>query len=559
MGERFWLSEYPPGVVTDIDPDAVISLKEVLESTCLRYKPLTAYSYSGTSLTYGELDNLSRRFGAYLQNIAHLQRGDRVALMLPNLLPYPVALFGALRAGYAVVPINPQSIPLDLKYQLNDSGAAAIVVLEDYAPVLDEIIQQTALKTVIVVQASDLLSGSKTLFSNLASYFKKPKVDLPNAIPFKQVLADSEAEDLGYLELQADDLALVQYTSGVTGVARGVALNHRHLVANIQQITAWISPPLAVGKEIFINALPLHYLFPLTVNLFVGVHLAAHNLLVTDLVDRDNLMRELRRTKFSVLTGANSLFSTLLDTPGFDKLDFSNLKLALGTGMKIHTHVAQQWRKITGVPLVEAYGLTEAGLVCINALDQATQGRVGVPLPSTEVSIRDEDGETLPLIGDIGEICVRGHQVMSGYWNRPGETAKVLRPGGWLRTGDLGYLDEQGYLYFVERKKDVVQVAGQIVYPTEIETVVTQHPWVSEAVAVGLSGDDGGALLKLIVVKKDPNLTAEAVVQHCRLYLDTYKVPRQVEFRKELPKTSLGVVLRRALRQETTSWQMQAG
>jgi long-chain acyl-CoA synthetase len=553
--EKIWLKEYPAGVPADIDLNEFASLKDILEKSCQRFADLPAYSNMGVTLRYRDIDRLSRDFGAYLQQTLGLGKGERVAVMMPNVLQYPVALFGILRAGLIVVNVNPLYTPRELEHQLKDSGATAIVIVENFARTLQEVLGKTPVKTVITTQLGDLFPFLKrTLVNFVVKRVKKlvPAWNMPGAISFNQALGAGAGKALTDVPLDHDDLAFLQYTGGTTGVAKGAMLTHGNLVANLQQASAWLSSVSKPGEEIVITALPLYHIFSLTVNGLTFMKAGGHNILITNPRDMPGFVKELGKVRFTVITGVNTLFNGLLHTPGFERLDFSALKLSVAGGMAAQRAVAENWRRVTGTALIEGYGLTETSpLATANPLTLGEfNGSIGLPLPSTELSIRDDEGRELGIGKDaVGEICIRGPQVMRGYWNRFDETAQVMTDDGYLRTGDIGYVDERGYTRIVDRKKDMILVSGFNVYPNEIEDVVAHHPGVLEVAAVGVPDEKTGEAVKIVVVKKDPALTAEALIEHCRQHLTGYKVPRQVEFRTELPKTNVGKILRRLLRQ----------
>ena len=553
--EKIWLREYPPGVPAEVDLNEFASLKDILEKSCHRFADLPAYSNMGVTLRYRDIDRLSRDFSAYLQQALGLGKGERVALMMPNILQYPVALFGILRAGLIVVNVNPLYTPRELEHQLKDSGATAIVIVENFAHTLQEVLDQTPVKTVIMTQLGDLFPFLKrTLINFVVKRVKKlvPAWSIPGAIPFRQVLDEGAGKTLADVPLNHDDLAFLQYTGGTTGVAKGAMLTHGNLVANLQQASAWLGSVSKPGEETVITALPLYHIFSLTVNGLTFMKAGGHNVLITNPRDMLGFVKELGKVRFSVITGVNTLFNGLLHTPSFDRLDFSALKLSVAGGMAAQRAVAENWRRVTGTALIEGYGLTETSpLATANPLTLGEfNGSIGLPLPSTELSIRNDEGRELGIGKDAaGEICIRGPQVMRGYWNRPDETAQVMTEDGYLRTGDIGYVDERGYTRIVDRKKDMILVSGFNVYPNEIEDVVALHPGVLEAAAVGVPDEKTGEAVKLVVVKKDPALTAEVLIEHCRQHLTGYKVPRRVEFRTELPKSNVGKILRRLLRE----------
>jgi long-chain acyl-CoA synthetase len=553
--EKIWLREYPPGVPAEVDRNEFSSLKDILEKSCQRFSDLPAYSNMGVTLRYRDIDRLSRDFGAYLQQTLGLGKGERVALMMPNILQYPVALFGILRAGLIVVNVNPLYTPRELEHQLKDSGATAIVIVENFAHTLQEVLGQTPVKTVIMTQLGDLFPFLKrTLVNFVVKRVKKlvPAWSIPGAIPFRQVLSEGAAQTLADAPLNHDDIAFLQYTGGTTGIAKGAMLTHGNLVANLQQASAWLSSVSKPGEETVIAPLPLYHVLSLTVNGLVFMKAGGHNILITNPRDMPGLVKELGKVRFTAIIGVNTLYNGLLHAPGFDRLDFSALKLCGAGGMAVQRAVAENWRRVTGTPLIEGYGLTETSpLATLNPLTLPEyNGSIGLPLPSTELSIRDDEGRELGIGQDqVGEICLRGPQVMRGYWQRPDETAQVMTDDGYLRTGDIGYVDERGYVRIVDRKKDMILVSGFNVYPNEIEDVVAHHPGVLEVAAIGVPDEKSGEAVKLFVVKKDPALTAEALIEHCRQHLTGYKVPRQVEFRKELPKSNVGKILRRLLRE----------
>lgn len=552
--EKIWLREYSPGVPAEIDVNEFSSLKDILEKSCRRFAELPAYSNLGVTLRYQEIDQLSRAFGAWLQQVASLGRGERVALMLPNILQYPVALFGALRAGLVVVNTNPLYTPRELAHQLKDSGATAIVIAENFAHTLQAVLSQTAIKTVITTQIADLCPWLKRTALNFAIKRVKrlvPAWRIPGTLSWPRVLDEGRRLSLQEVSLNHEDIAFLQYTGGTTGVAKGATLTHGNIVANLQQASSWLSPVSRPGEETIIAALPLYHIFSLTVNALTFMKAGGHNILITNPRDMAGFVKTLRQVRFTAISGVNTLFNGLLHTSGFAELDFSALKLSLAGGAAVQQAVADQWRATTGTPLIEGYGLTETSPgATFNPLDlKEYNGSIGLPLPSTDISIRDDEGRELG-VGEaaIGELCIRGPQVMRGYWNQPEETAKVMTQDGFLRTGDVAYMDKRGYIRIVDRKKDMILVSGFNVYPNEIEEVIVRHPGVREAAAVGIPDAKSGEAVKLVVVRQDPALTAEAVMAYCRENLTGYKVPRKVEFRKELPKSNVGKILRRALR-----------
>ena len=549
--DKVWLKSYPEGVSAEADVDAYDSIAALFEESVGRFADRPAYSSFGVTITYRDLDERSRALAAYLQGIG-LDPGDRVAIMMPNLLANPVAIFGVLLAGFTVVNTNPLYTPRELEHQLTDSGARAIVIVENFASVLAEVIGRTRVEHVVLVRMGDGLGFPKSpLINFVVRRVKKmvPPFHLPDAVRFPNALDQGRGKTLRRSEAGRDDAAFLQYTGGTTGVAKGAALSHGNVVSNLQQTSSWIGRQFEPGQEVFVTALPLYHIFSLVANCLTGMKYGALNVLITNPRDMPAFVKTIAKLRFSVITGVNTLYNGLLNTAGFESVDFSRLKLAVGGGMAMQRAVAERWRAVTGVPVVEAYGLTETSPAAVaNRLDQTEfTGAIGLPLPSTEVSIRDDDGAEVGF-DTPGELCVRGPQVMQGYWNRPDATAEVLSDDGWLRTGDMATIDEEGYLRIVDRKKDMIIVSGFNVYPNEIEDVVALHPGVLEVGAVGVPDEHSGEAPKIVVVKKDPALTAEALIEHCRGQLTGYKVPRRVEFRDELPKTNVGKVLRRELR-----------
>ncbi len=552
IAQRPWLASYPEGVPAEIDPDQYRSVAALLEECCDRFRHRPAFTNMGRTISYGELDQLSAVFAAFLVNDLGLAKGDRIAIMLPNLLQYPVAIMAALRAGLTVVNTNPLYTPRELKHQLEDSGACAIVVLDNFAGTVAEVIGGTACKHVICTGIGDMLGFPKSAITNfVVRHVKKmvPPYSIPNAIRFNEALGRGTRSKLGKIDLGPDDLAFLQYTGGTTGVAKGAMLTHRNMVSNMLQAYAWISPVMREGEEVVITALPLYHIFALTANFLTFARVGGFNHLITNPRDMPGFVRAIRAARFTALTGVNTLFAGLLNTPGFDKVDFSQLRMTLGGGMAVQRAVAERWKKATGCTIAEAYGLTETSpAVCINPLDIAEyNGSIGLPVPSTDVSIRDDDGHAVP-VGETGELCVRGPQVMKGYWNCPEETANVLSSDGWLRTGDIARINDMGFVYIVDRKKDMILVSGFNVYPNEIEDVVAQMPGVLEVAAVGVPDEKSGEVVKVVIVKKDPTLTAEDVLAHCKANLTGYKRPHLIEFRDSMPKTNVGKILRRELR-----------
>jgi long-chain acyl-CoA synthetase len=550
--EKIWLKSYPAGVPAEINIDQYASVREVLEESCAKFGSRPAYSCMGRTITFAELDRLSAAFGAYLQG-RRLTKGARVALMMPNILQYPVCLFGVLRAGYTVVNVNPLYTPRELEHQLTDSGAELIVVVENFAHTLAEVLSKTQVKHVVVTTIGDMLGVKGVLVDFVLRHVKKmiPAWDIPGATRLSDALAEGGRRKLEHVELGHEDIAFLQYTGGTTGVAKGAMLLHRNIVANLLQAGAWVKPSIGDRRHVVITPLPLYHIFSLTANCLTFMTLGAENVLITNPRDIPGLVKEMSKHSFTAFTGVNTLFNALLNNAEFHKLDFSSLQLTLGGGMAVQQAVAERWEKVTGKPLIEAYGLTETSpAATINPLDLPEyNGAIGLPISSTDLVLRDDDGNEVAL-GQRGEICIRGPQVMAGYWKRPDETAKMIDHDGWLATGDIGVVDERGFVRIVDRKKDMILVSGFNVYPNEIEAVVAMHPAVLECAAVGVPDAKSGEAVKLFVVKKDPTLTGEALLAHCREQLTGYKCPRDVEFRTELPKSNVGKILRRELRDE---------
>ncbi len=550
---KVWLKRYPADVPAEINADRYTSLVELFEHAALQYADQTAFINMGQPMTYRQLDKQSRDFAAWLQQGFGLKQGDRVALMMPNLLQYPVALFGVLRAGMVVVNVNPLYTPRELKHQLNDSGASAIVIVSNFAHTLEKVVAETPIKHVMLTRMGDQLAPVKaTLVNFVVKYVKKlvPKYHLPGAVPFRSALQQGAQMTYQRPTLTNSDLAFLQYTGGTTGVAKGAMLTHGNMQANLEQTKATYGKLLRAGKEQVVTALPLYHIFALTVNGLLFLDLGGTNLLITNPRDIPGFVKELSKFPFTAITGVNTLFNALLNDENFNKLDFSTLRLSAGGGMAVQKAVAERWEKLTGHYLLEGYGLTECSpLVSVNPYDITCHtGSIGLPVPSTDVRIvDDEDNDVAP--GEPGELCIRGPQVMVGYWQRPDATEEVLK-NGWLHTGDVVTVDGEGFIRIVDRKKDMILVSGFNVYPNEIEDVLMQHPKVREAAAIGVPSDLSGEAVKVCIVKKDPSLTKEEVLDHCRRQLTGYKVPKIIEFRDELPKTNVGKILRRELRDE---------
>jgi long-chain acyl-CoA synthetase len=551
--EKIWLKSYPSGVPAEIDVNTYGSVRDVFEESCAKFGPRRAFSCMGKAITFAELDELSRAFGAFLEGRG-LKRGARVALMMPNILQYPVCLFGILRAGYTVVNTNPLYTARELEHQLVDSGAEAIVVVENFAHTLADVVGTTPVKHVVVTSIGEMLGVKGLLVDFVLRRVKKmiPAWDIPGAMRLSEALAEGDRGTLELVPLGHDDIAFLQYTGGTTGVAKGAMLLHRNIVANLLQAGSWVKPFLGNGQHVIITPLPLYHIFSLTANCLLFMTLGAENVLITNPRDIPGFVKEMGKHRFTGITGVNTLFNALLNNPDFGKLDFSSLELTLGGGMAVQQAVAEKWKQVTGKPLIEAYGLTETSpAATMNPFTlREYNGSIGLPVPSTELVLRDDEGREVPL-GQPGEICIKGPQVMAGYWHRADETAKVIDRDGWLATGDIGIMDDHGFVRIVDRKKDMILVSGFNVYPNEVEAVVAMHPGVLECAAIGIPDAKSGEAVKLFVVKKDPALTAEAVLAHCRVQLTGYKCPREVEFRNELPKSNVGKILRRELRDET--------
>jgi len=550
--ERIWLKSYPPGVPADIDPSEYASLVEMFDKAAQQFGARPAFHSMGRTISYADLERWSRDFGAWLQSKG-LAKGARVAIMLPNCLQYPVAMFGTLRAGCTVVNVNPLYTARELEHQLRDSGAEVIVILENFAAVLQQVRAKTPLKHIVITSLGEMLGLKGVVVNLVVRRLKKmvPAFELPGAIRFKAALAEASGRRLDTPSLGHEDIAYLQYTGGTTGVSKGAILLHRNIIAALLQYRAWLGPAIGVERPVIITALPLYHIFSLTVNCLVMMFVGGENVLITNPRDIAGFVKELAKHKYSMITGVNTLFNALLNHPDFAKLDFSHLKLALGGGMAVQKAVAERWKQVTGTALIEGYGLTEtAPSATANPLNSTEYtGAIGVPMSSTEVELRDDNDRSVPL-GQPGEICIRGPQVMKGYWQRPDETAKVLGRDGFLHTGDIGIMDDKGFIRIVDRKKDMILVSGFNVYPNEIEQVVATHPGVLECAVIGVPDEHSGEVPKVFVVRKDPQLTEQDVLEHCRKELTGYKRPKYVEFRSELPKTNVGKILRRALREE---------
>ncbi|QOZ12458.1 long-chain fatty acid--CoA ligase [Bradyrhizobium sp. CCBAU 51765] len=554
--ERIWLKQYPPGVPADIEPTQYASLVDLLEESFTKFADRKAFICMDKSISYRDLDQMSVALAAYLQGRG-LQRGARVAIMMPNVLQYPVATAAVLRAGYAVVNVNPLYTPRELEHQLKDSGAEAIIVLENFAHTVDQVIAKTQVKHVIVASMGDLLGFKGIIVNLVVRRVKKmvPAWSLPGAVAFNDALSAGRGMTFNKPKISPGDVAFLQYTGGTTGVSKGATLLHRNIVANVLQNDAWLQPALAapphVDQLMIVCALPLYHIFALTACYLLAVRAGGCNLLIPNPRDIPGFIKELAKYQVNSFPAVNTLYNGLMHHPDFKKLDFSKLKISNGGGMAVQRPVADQWKAITGCFIAEGYGLSETSptLTCNPATATEFSGSIGIPVPSTYISIRDDDGNEVPL-GQPGEICAKGPQVMSGYWNRPEDTAKVMTADGFFRTGDIGIMDEKGYTKIVDRKKDMILVSGFNVYPNEVEEVIASHPGVLECAVIGMPDSKSGEAVKAFVVRKDPNLTAEAVIAFCHEQLTGYKVPKHIEFRTDLPKTNVGKILRRQLRDE---------
>ena len=552
--EKPWLDSYEKGVKAEIDETLYQSIPDVFRQSVEKFANQPAFQNMGKTLTYAEVGKLAEDFASYLQNVLKLPRGERVAIMLPNLLQYPIALFGILQAGLVAVNTNPLYTPRELEHQLKDSGATTIIVLENFANTLELVLPRTQIKHVIVASVGEMFGFFKgSLINFVLRKVKKmvPEYRISDTIPFQTALKEGAAHTFRPVSLTREDTALLQYTGGTTGVAKGAILSHGNICANMQQAAEWIVNLLRPGKETVIAALPLYHIFALTVNLMIFTQAGSKIILITNPRDMKSFIGDMKKERVSVFVGVNTLFNGMVNQPDFATVDFSSLKLTLGGGMATQKAVAEKWKNITGTPIVEAYGLTEASPgVCANPLNiPAYTGGIGLPIPSTEIELRDADGNEVAQ-GQPGEMWIRGPQVMQGYWNRPEETAKVLDSRGFLATGDIAVMDEKGWFKLVDRKKDLIVVSGFNVYPNEVEDVAASHPKVLEAACIGVSSPKTGEALKLFIVKKDESLTAEELIAFCRTELTAYKVPKDIEFRDELPKSNVGKILRRELRKE---------
>jgi long-chain acyl-CoA synthetase len=550
--EKIWLKSYPPGMPAEIDRSQLRTLKELLETSCQRYPERVAFIQMDATLTYRELDEYSKAFAAWLQQ-AGLNKGDRMAIMLPNTLQYPIAMFGALRAGIVVVNTNPLYTAPELEHQLLDSGAVAILVLENFAHVLQSVLPRTQIKHVLVTAVGDWLPFPKSHIVNFVVRRVRKQVPpwhIAGAIDFKSAVASGRGAEPQPVDVGPQDLAFLQYTGGTTGVAKGAMLSHGNISANVLQSEAFLGKDMFKSPGTLLTAIPLYHIFALSGNCMVYARIGWTNLLIINPRDMKSMLADLKKHPCNYISGVNTLFNGMMHAPGFSELDFSALRVTLGGGMAVQAAVAERWKQMTGCILTQAWGLTETSpAACINPTGIDFNGSIGLPIPSTEVAIKDDAGADV-AIGQVGEICVRGPQVMQGYWNRPDETAKVMLPDGWLRTGDIGRMDAQGFVYIEDRKKDMILVSGFNVYPNEVESVAVTHPDILEAAAVAQPDEHSGEVVALFVVRKNPQLTEQDVIDHSRKSLSGYKVPKHVYFREELPKTNVGKILRKALRDE---------
>jgi long-chain acyl-CoA synthetase len=561
--EKIWLKSYPPGMQTEVDTSQYRSLVQLLEESFHKFADRNAYVCMDKFLTYAEVDTYSKRLGAWLQSRG-LKPGTRVAIMMPNVLQYPIAIAAILRAGYTVVNINPLYTPRELEHQLNDSGAEAIIILENFATTLEQVLGKTQVKHIVVASMGEMLGGVKGLLVNfVVRNVKKmvPAFSLPNAVRFKDALSQGGSMKLTPVERQYNDPAFLQYTGGTTGVSKGATLTHQNIVANLLQSEAWSEPALGGSDEqvTIVCALPLYHIFALTCCAMWGTRVGALNILVPNPRDIGGFIKELAKYKFNMLPAVNTLYNALLNHPDFAHLDFSALKICNGGGMAVQQAVNDRWLKATGVSIIEGYGLSETSPVatCNRADSKEFTATIGLPVPSTDIAILDDDGQEVPL-GTAGEIAIRGPQVMSGYWNRPDETAKVMTPDGFFKSGDVGVMDERGFVKIVDRKKDMILVSGFNVYPNELEGVIAAHPGVLECAAIGVPDEHSGEAVKVFVVRKDPNLTQEQLMAYCKEQFTGYKKPKYIEFREELPKTNVGKILRRMLRDEVPGEKKKA-
>jgi long-chain acyl-CoA synthetase len=552
--EKIWLKSYPPDVPEQVPTPQFRSIREMIEHSFQEYPDNPAYTNMGTTISFRDLDELSMQFACYLQKSLEMTRGERVAIMLPNIIQYPVAMCGAFRAGLVVVNVNPLYTARELKHQLSDSGAKCIVILENFAHILEEVIDDTDVEHVITTGVGDLLRFPKSLLVNFVLRHVKrevPGYKFDNSVTFRHALRAGSQEQLAHVEIGLADIAYLQYTGGTTGVSKGAMLSHRNMVYNVEQSMRWQGDAYdGVEPMVAITALPLYHIFSLQGNCLLVMAQGGLNVLITNPRDMPGFVKEISKFRFNLLTGVNTMFAGLLNTPGFSDIDFSSLRVVVGGGMAVQPAVAREWHRVTGKPILQGYGLTETSPAAVcNTIDSEFTGSIGLPIPSTEAMIAGDDGNELP-VGEVGEICLKGPQVMEGYWQRPAETAEVMLPGGWLRTGDIGRMDEDGFIYIEDRKKDMILVSGFNVYPNEIENVVVEMDGILEAAAIGVADEKSGEIVKVFAVRTNDGLTEQDVIDYCRENLTGYKRPKIVEFRDELPKTNVGKILRRALRDE---------
>lgn len=549
--DKIWLKKYPEGVPAEIVLDPQHSLKDVVRESVQNFGEQTAFTNMGKSITFNQLDQYAEAFAAYLQNELGIQKGDAVAIMMPNLLQYPVALVGAHRIGAVVVNVNPLYTPRELEHQLNDSNAKAIVIVENFASTLEQVLENTPVQHVVLTKMGDMMGFKGHIVDFVVKRVKKmvPDYNLPTSISFKSVMEAGKKLSVTPVDVIGEDLAFLQYTGGTTGVSKGAMLTHSNMIANLEQVSELIGPCLSAGRDTIITALPLYHIFALTANCLLFLKYGGRNVLITNPRDMPGFVKELSKVQFTAISGVNTLFNGLLNTPGFSELDFSKLNLSIGGGMAVQRAVAERWLNVTGCDLLEGYGLTECSpVVSFVPYDIGKYtGSIGVPVPSTDIRLINEDGETVG-VNEPGELCVKGPQVMRGYLGRQEATDEVLNDG-WLATGDIAKIDEDGLLYIVDRKKDMILVSGFNVFPNEIEDEVASHEGVLEVAAIGIPHEVSGEVVKVFVVKKDPALTESDVIEHCRERLTGYKVPKLVEFRDELPKTNVGKILRRKLKE----------
>jgi long-chain acyl-CoA synthetase len=553
MQDYSWVKNYPTGIPAEINPDSYTSLVDLMESSFKKFNSKVAYESMGKTLTYAEVDKYSAQFADFLQNHTNLKKGDRIAIQMPNLLQWVVAMFGSIRAGLIVVNTNPLYTSREMAHQFKDSGAKAVVILANFAHNLEKIIDETSIETVVITEIGDMLGGlKKSLVNFVVKNVRKmvPPYKVSGAIKFSQAMKLGASGNFKKPELDGEDVAYLQYTGGTTGVSKGAMLTHRNIIANMEQISYWMLPKLKEGVEIIITALPMYHIFALTVNCLSFLKIGAENVLITNPRDMPAFIKTMKKFPFTVMTGVNTLFNGLLNQEEFKNVDFSHFKIAVGGGMAVQDVVATKWKQITGVPLAEGYGLTETSpVLCCNPIDGTERiGTIGLPVPSTEIRILDEEGKEVP-VGEAGEICAKGPQVMKGYWEKPDETENVFIKG-YFKTGDIGFINTDGFVKIVDRKKEMINVSGFNVFPNEIENVISAHPKVLEVGAIGINDPKSTEKVKVFIVKKDESLTEEEIVAYCKENMTSYKVPKQVEFRKELPKSNVGKILRRILKEE---------